>query len=83
MLFGDKGGIGKLVPLGTKKIRDREVWGQTRLGTKEAEESRGGIGKLGEPLGTKKFGDKEDRGQRSLGTKTFGDKGGRGEQGSL
>ena len=82
-MFGEKGGIGKLEPLGTKKIGDREVWGQRRSGTKEAEESRGGIGKLGEPLGTKKFGDKEDRGQRSLGTKTFRDKGGRGEQGNL
>ena len=71
-MFGEKGGIGKLEPLGTKKIGDREVWGQRRSGTKEAEESRGA------------FGDKEVWGQRRQGraggppgTKKSGDKGGR------
>ena len=54
-MFGEKGGIGKLEPLGTKKIGDREVWGQRRSGTKEAEESRGA------------FGDKEVWGQRRQG----------------
>ena len=62
-------------------MESSSLWGQRRSGTKEAEESRGGIGKLGEPLGTKKFGDKEDQGQRSSGTKKFGDKGARGEFG--
>ena len=60
-MFGEKGGIGKLEPLGTKKIGDREVWGQRRSGTKTFGD-KGGRGEQGSLWG-----------QRSLGTKEAGE----------
>ena len=84
-MFREKGGIGKLEPLGTKKIGDREVWGQRRSGTKEAEESRGAFGdkevwgQRRQGTALRASGDEEVRGQRNQGRAqgASGDKGGR------
>ena len=85
-MFGEKGGIGKLEPLGTKKIGDKGGRGEQgrhwkargAFGDKEVRGQR--------RSGTEKFGDKDVQGQRRqrragepLGTKKFGDKGGKGE----